>query len=52
MKDPFFIYLKASEIVFMRDFLLNPELLRTALEEIGLFEKVSERYFTVLDQRP
>ena len=52
MKDPFFIYLKASEIVFMRDFLLNPELLRTALEAIGLFEKVSERYFTVLDQRP
>ncbi len=49
-KDPFLIYLKASEIVFMRDFLANPELLRAALEAIGLFEKVSERYFAAFDQ--
>ncbi|MGA7277810.1 MAG: MBL fold metallo-hydrolase [Desulfocapsaceae bacterium] len=50
MKDPFHIYLKASEIVFMRDFWANPELLRAALEAIGLFDKVSERYFAVFDQ--
>lgn len=42
--DPFFVYLKASEIVFMRDFLARPELLREALTAIGLFEAVSARY--------
>ncbi len=39
--DPFFVYLKASEIVFMRDFLAEPERLRRSLEEIGLFPAVA-----------
>ena len=42
--DIFQIYLKASEIVFMKDFLQQPELLRRALEEIGLFDDVTELF--------
>ncbi len=42
--DTFQIYLKASEIVFMKDFLQQPELLRRALEEIGLFDDVTELF--------
>jgi 2,4-dienoyl-CoA reductase (NADPH2) len=41
MKEIFSIYLKASEIIFMKDFLNQPELLRRALEEIGLFDEVA-----------
>lgn len=41
MQDIFHIYLKASEIVFMKDFLDQPELLHRALEEIDLFDDVS-----------
>lgn len=42
--DIFNIYLKASEIVFMKDFLEQPELLRRALLEIGLFDDVAELF--------
>jgi hydroxyacylglutathione hydrolase len=45
--DPFFVYLKASEIVFMRDFLAGPENLRHALEQIGLFGEVNRLYAEV-----
>lgn len=41
MQDIFHIFLKASEIVFMKDFLDQPELLRRSLEEIDLFSDVS-----------
>jgi len=44
MQDIFHIFLKASEIVFMKDFLEQPELLRLALEEIGLFDEVAELF--------
>lgn len=44
LSHPFHYYLKASEIVFMRDFLCCPELLRAALEAIGLFEPVADRF--------
>ena len=37
--EPFFIYLKISEIVFMLDFLENPALLKASLEQIGLFDR-------------
>lgn len=37
-EDVFVVYLKVSEILFLRDFLDDPGLLRGALEEIGLFE--------------
>ncbi len=42
--EPFLVYLKASEIVFMLDFLENPELLKSTLERIGLFGAVAEMY--------
>jgi 2,4-dienoyl-CoA reductase (NADPH2) len=41
---PFHYYLKASELVFMRDLMRCPDLLRTSLEQIGLFEPVSEKF--------
>lgn len=42
--DPFYIYLKISEVVFMLDFIENPLLLKASLEQIGLFDQVSELY--------
>jgi 2,4-dienoyl-CoA reductase (NADPH2) len=44
MKETFLIYLKASEIVFMKDFLGNPDRLRTALVAIGLFDAVAPQF--------
>lgn len=44
MSDVFHSYLKASEIVFMQDFLGRPELLRVALEKVGLFESCKTPY--------
>jgi 2,4-dienoyl-CoA reductase (NADPH2) len=46
-EDPFFIYLKISEIIFMLDFLEKPELLKASLYQIGLFDKVSALYEAV-----
>ena len=43
-KHPFIIYLKASEIVFLRDFLAEPELLRKVLTRVGLFSQVADRF--------
>jgi hydroxyacylglutathione hydrolase len=44
MIETFLIYLKTSEIVFMKDFLENPDRLRTALLTIGLFEAVERKF--------
>ena len=44
LRDPFFVYLKASEIVFMLDFLEDPGRLRSALDGIGLFKAVEEAF--------
>ena len=44
LTDAFHIYLKASEIMFMKDFLEQPDLLRASLEEIGLFDDVAEHF--------
>lgn len=41
---PFMVYLKASELVFIRDFLDQPLPLRQSLEKIGLFPQVAELY--------
>lgn len=41
ISDPFFTYLKVSEIVFMCDFLADPERLRRSLSRIGLYDAVS-----------
>ncbi len=48
MQDVMHIYIKASEIVFMRDFLQQPGLLRRALEQIGLFADVAGLYNVAL----
>jgi hypothetical protein len=44
LSDPLHIYLKASEIVFMQDFLENPALLKDSLQAIGLFEELADSY--------
>jgi hydroxyacylglutathione hydrolase len=42
--DSFHTYLKASEIVFMKDFLENPDRLRNALMTIGLFDTMAPQF--------
>ena len=49
MTETFLIYLKASEIVFMKDFLENPDRLRTALVAIGLFDAVAPQFQDATD---
>ena len=49
--SPFFYYLKASEVIFMRDFLSDPGQLRSALERIGLFEQVVEKFMQTAGPR-
>lgn len=44
----FLVYLKASELVFMHDFLEQPELLRQSLEAINLFQPLAELFDTAL----
>ncbi len=44
LTEPFFVYLKISEILFMLDLLDNPALLRDSLEQIGLFDQLSALY--------
>ena len=43
-KHPFISYLKASEVVFLRDFLAEPDLLRGVLVDIGLFSQVADSF--------
>ena len=50
LADPFLVYLKVSEIVFMLDFLENPALLQSSLEGIGLFDQVAELYTSAAKQ--
>ena len=44
MTEVFHVYLKASEIIFMKDFLEQPQLLRDSLEAIGLFDGLAEHF--------
>ena len=44
LEDPFHKYLKASEIIFLRDFLAEPTRLKQALERIGLFAELAAAY--------
>ncbi len=48
-RHPFVSYLKASEVIFLRDFLTRPDLLRRVLLEIGLFSTVEEQFERTLD---
>lgn len=47
LNDPFVTYLKASEIVFMRDFLEEPSLVKASLEELELFHRIRFAYDAV-----
>lgn len=49
MDDPFHVYLKASEIVFMRDFLDSPERLSEALNHFGLYDEVAGAFEALTD---
>ena len=51
MDDPFHIYLKASEIVFMRDFLARPALLTSSLMEIDLYEPLADLFDQVVEKQ-
>jgi 2,4-dienoyl-CoA reductase (NADPH2) len=42
--DPLLLYLKASEVIFMWDFLDDPELLKRALQRIGLYTGLAELF--------
>ncbi|MEI7816728.1 MAG: MBL fold metallo-hydrolase [Desulfuromonadales bacterium] len=42
--EPFLIYLKVSEVVFMLDFLENPALLKASLVQIGLFDQIRKQF--------
>ena len=44
LDQTFHIYLKASEVVFILDFLNDPERLRSTLETIGLFDAIAEKF--------
>ena len=44
LRDPFHVYLKASEIVFMLDFLDQPGRLKSALDAVGLMKPVEESF--------
>lgn len=44
IQEPFLKYLKASEIVFIRDFLAEPERLKTALDQIGLYPQLADLF--------
>jgi hydroxyacylglutathione hydrolase len=46
--DPFVIYLKVSEIYFMRDFLADPSQLKLSLAQIGLFDEVRGMYRSLI----
>lgn len=43
-QETFLMYLKGSEIIFMKDFLADPELLKNSLLEVELFDSVEELY--------
>jgi 2,4-dienoyl-CoA reductase (NADPH2) len=45
--DPVHLYSKTSEIIFMRDFLSEPDKLKHSLEQIGMFEPLADLYVAV-----
>jgi len=44
IQEPFLKYLKVSEVIFVRDFLANPDLLKKSLVEIGLYPQLREPF--------
>ncbi|MEJ2133788.1 MAG: MBL fold metallo-hydrolase [Desulfofustis sp.] len=51
MNDPFHIYLKASEIIFMQDFLAQPALLLSSLNEIDLYQPLADLFDEVIEKQ-
>jgi len=47
--NPFHLYLKASEVAFMQDFLVDPLRLKTALQGIDLFAPLEDAFARVAD---
>lgn len=45
VKEPFLKYLKTSEIVFIRDFIADPDRLKRSLEQIGLFSQLENAFY-------
>lgn len=50
IKGPFHIYLKASEIVFIKDFLNDPDRLRQSLIRSGLYLETAENFEEIVRQ--
>ena len=48
LTSPFISYLKASEILFLRDFLAEPELLCQATQSIGLYSHLADSFTAFL----
>ena len=48
VRDVFTLFLKASEVVFMQDLLRQPQLLRQALTNIGLFARVEDLFHSAV----
>lgn len=44
IQEPFLKYLKTSEVVFIRDFLADPNKLKSSLEQIGLYQQLAEAF--------
>lgn len=50
LRNPFFVHMKISEIVFIQDFLANPCQLKSSLEYLGLFATISDMYYSVVSE--
>ncbi len=48
IKGLFHIYLKVSELIFIKDFLNNPEILQKSLIKGGLYEEIAEQFEKVI----
>jgi 2,4-dienoyl-CoA reductase (NADPH2) len=49
LRNPFFVHMKVSEILFTLDFLTDPGRLRSALETLGLFDDMADQYHHVVN---
>jgi len=49
LRNPFFVHMKVSEIIFTLDFLADPGRLRSALETVGLFHDLADQYHRVVN---
>ncbi len=49
-RDPFLKYLKTSEIVFLRDFLADPDRLKKSLEQIDLYPRLKPAFLRAIGE--